>query len=442
MKYQEALEYIMSCNQYAGEMGLDNIRNLLDELDNPQRQLKFIHVGGTNGKGSVSSFVSTILAESGYRVGRYISPTILSYCERIQIVEKKNEKIKISEIEENQVVRWILKIKEACERMIKKGFAHPTPFEIETVMGFLEFIQKKCDIVVLEVGMGGKTDATNIIDTGVVEVLTSISRDHIAFLGDTVEKITREKCGILKKAVPVVAYDYNEQYKEIGEKDEVTAVIEERAKEEDASLIFSDFTKIQIHEEGLMGTKFDYEDIKDIFCPLVGRFQTQNAALAIDVSRVLCRLGWNININDIREGIKNTVWKGRFEVLNQNGVPYIIDGAHNEDGARVLAKNLELYLKNKKILFIVGILADKNYKAILSYTGKYANKIFTITPENERALEAKELANVAKEYCQEVVSFLSIEAAMEQAKHVTEIDVVVIFGSLYSLQKVYECMEK
>ena len=442
MEFKEALDYISDAGQYAGNMGLDNIKNLLEELGNPQSNLKFIHVGGTNGKGSVSAYISTILAVSGYRVGRYISPTILSYRERIQTLELENGELCGREIKESKVCKWVEQIKEACTSMVKKGLFHPTPFEIETAMGFLEFVDRKCDVVVLEVGMGGKRDATNIVETVICEVMTAISKDHTQFLGDSLEEITREKSGILKRKVPVAAYDYQQQYEIQGQQDVISPILKEVAFKQEAEIYFADFRKIKVKKESLLGTDFNYKDICNIHCPLLGRFQVRNAVLAMEVAKILAKMGWKISNEQIKTGIACTKWRGRFEILYRNPY-YIADGAHNPDGARVLAESIEMYLKNKKLLFIMGILADKDYKSILSYTGKYAESIYTVTPDNERALSAKELAKEARVYCNHVEAFDSVELALKKAEETEDgYDGVIIFGSLYYLHRVYHYIEK
>ena len=354
----------------------------------------------------------------------------------------KNQKLCEEQIEISQICQWVELIKKACISMRKKGLSHPTPFEIETAMGFLEFVDKDCDIVVLEVGLGGRMDATNIVETGICEVMTSISKDHIQFLGDTLEEITKEKAGILKKKVPIVAYDYKNSYQKQDKQDVISSILKEKAIEQEAELIFADFRKIRVQKESLEGTDFDYKDISGMHCSLLGRFQIRNAVLAIEVAKVLAKMGWKIGNKEIKTGIQRTKWRGRFEILYQNP-NYIVDGAHNADGARALAESIEMYLKNKKLLFIVGVLADKDYKSILSYTGKYAKRIYTITPDNERALSAAELARVAKQYCNQVEVFDSIEFAMEEAEKTEDAyDAVIIFGSLYYLHGVYHYIEK
>lgn len=441
MNYQEALDYIRGAEQYAGDFGLENIRNLLEELGNPQEKLQFIHIGGTNGKGSVSAYISTILATAGYCVGRYISPTILSYRERIQTLKQKNGKLYAGEIEEEKVCQWVETIKRACMSLGKKGLPHPTPFEIETAMGFLEFVDRKCDVVVLEVGMGGKRDATNIVENVICEVMTSISIDHTQFLGNTLEEITEEKAGILKVNVPIVAYDYRQQYEVQGREDVISPIIKRKAQEQGAEIVFADFGELQVHKESLDGTSFDYKDISDINSPLLGRYQVRNAAVAIEVAKILAKIGWKIGKEEIKAGIESTRWKGRFEILRYNPY-YIADGAHNADGARALVESLEIYLKNKKVLFILGILADKDYRSILSYTGKYARQIYTVTPDSERALSAKELAKEAERYCNHVEYFDSVELALSKAQQEeNQYDAVVIFGSLYYLHRVYHYIE-
>lgn len=442
MRYTEALHFIENAGRNTGEMGLEAIENLLDELGHPEEKLTFIHVGGTNGKGSVSAYLSFILASAGYKVGRYISPTIREYRERIQTLEYRDGGYVSCYITEEKIIAWTTRIKEACSLIEEKGKKLPTPFEIETVIGFLEFIEQNCNVVLLEVGMGGRTDATNIIKQTAVSVLTSISMDHMQFLGNTLAAIAEEKAGIIKYHGNVVAYDYTFWGKESGKKDEITAVLVDKAREMQADIRFSDFTGITKEIHNLQGITFDYKKYESVYTPLLGENQVKNAALAIEVAEKLRETGWNITKEHIYNGISNTKWHGRFEILKNNPL-YIVDGAHNPDAARSLKQSINLYLKGKKKLYIIGILADKDYRSILSVVGKDAEKIITVTPDNKRALPAEDLAQCAREYCDCVTVGGTMEQALMLAKREeSNYDAVLIFGSLYSLYQVYDFMEQ
>lgn len=442
MKYTEALQFIEDAGKNAGEMGLEAIGNLLDELGHPEKKLTFVHVGGTNGKGSVSAYLSFILASAGYKVGRYISPTIREYRERIQTLECRDEEYVSYYITEEKMILWTEQIKEAYMSMEQKGKKLPTPFEIETVIGFLEFAEKGCDIVILEVGMGGRTDATNIISNTAATVFASISMDHTQFLGDTLTAIAREKAGIIKQHGNVVAYDYAFWSKESGKTDEITSVLVDKAKEMQADIVFADFSQITKEKHNLQGIAFDYKQYKELYTSLLGENQVKNAALAIEVVEKLKETGLNITKEHVLAGIRNTKWHGRFEIVKNNPL-YIVDGAHNLDAARSLKKNVEIYLKNKKVLYITGILGDKDYNAILSTMGKGAEKIITVTPDNERALSAEEVAQFARKYCDCVTVGGNMNQALALAKQEeSNYDAVLIFGSLYSLYQVYDFMEQ
>lgn len=440
MKYAETLQFIEDAAKNAGEMELDAIGNLLDQLGHPEEKLTFIHVGGTNGKGSVSAYLSFILATAGKKVGRYISPTIREYRERIQTLECREGEYVSSYITEEQMILWTEQIKRACVKMEQNGKKLPTPFEIETVIGFLEFQKSGCDVVVLEVGMGGRTDATNIIKQTVATVFTSISMDHTQFLGDTLAAIAGEKSGIIKPNGTVVAYDYGYWSRECGNTDEVTLVLADKAKEKRATITFADFSQIKKETHNLQGITFDYKKYEGVYTSLIGENQVKNAVLAIEVVEKLQKKGWKIEKEHIYAGIRNVKWNGRFEVIKNNPL-YIVDGAHNSDAARSLKKSIDFYLKGKKLLYITGVLADKDYDSILSFLGKDAQKIITVTPDNERALPAEELAKCAKKYCDCVIVGGTMEEALMLAKREEEnYDAVLIFGSLYSLHKVYDFM--
>lgn len=442
MTYQEAIEFVEHANQYAGELGLDAIYGLLEEMENPHKKLKYIHVGGTNGKGSICSYLSSILAFAGYKVGRYISPVIREYREKIQVASCRFGAVESVYISEEMLIKYVIQIKEACRRMVKKGKKHPTTFEIETVLGFLFFLEENCDVVLLEVGMGGRLDATNVIEHAECTVLGSISMDHKEYLGETLAEIATEKAGIIKFLGDVVAYDYGAWSSEWKQEDCITKVLLKKAEEMSANITFADFSEISKVCHSIDGIHFDYREWKDIYIPLLGENQVKNAAVAIETVLILQKKGWNISQSSVYRGLKQVKWKGRFEIIKKSPL-YIVDGAHNTDGARSLAGSINLYLKGKKLLFIVGILADKDYKGILEQVAGYAHMILTITPDNSRALSARALKDEALPYCRNVEAVGDMGKALKLAEKMeNEYDGIVIFGSLYSLHLVYEYMEK
>lgn len=442
MTYKEAVEFVEQADVYAGEMGLEAIGTLLDKIGNPEEQLTFIHVGGTNGKGSVSAYIAFILAAAGYKVGRYVSPTIRHYRERIQCLEWKAGKPHISYISEENFTVETKKLKVAYENMKQSRGKLPSAFELETALSFLYFKDCQCDVVMLEVGMGGKRDATNIIPNSACTVFTSISMDHMNMLGNSLSEITKEKAGIIKLKGNVVAYDYPYWCKERGVEDRISPVLEKCVKEKNATMQFADFTQLSNIHHSMNGIQFDYKEYKQLVTPLLGENQVKNAAVALECISLLLDKGWNIERKAIYEGMKNVVWEGRFQVVWKNPY-YIVDGAHNEDAARSLAASVSLYLENKKILCIVGILSDKEYDKVLAHVAPLAAKIITITPDNPRALSATKCMEAAKVFCPCVKVGETVEHAMDMArKEEKEYDAVLLFGSLYYLHHVYDYLEK
>lgn len=424
MSFEDAMKYMSKVNVYGSVLGLDNTRELLRRLGNPQNELKFIHVAGTNGKGSVCAYIGTILAEAGYLVGRYISPTIIEYRERIQL--RKNHIT--TYISEEEVGKYIGRMKEVIDGMLGEGLPHPTPFEIETAMSFLYYTEKQCDIVVLEVGLGGRLDSTNVITTAICSVLTSISMDHMQILGDSLEKIAYEKAGIIKKNIPVISYEQDMK---------VMNVIQEECSKNQSKLTYMSLDSIKNENHSFYGITFDYKKYKGLKLKLLGENQVKNAALAIEVINELVNLGYHIKEADLRNGLLLTRWPGRFEMLCKQ--PYLfVDGAHNEDAARSLRKSIEIYFTNKRIIYIIGVLADKDYHSVLRHTAKYADTVITLTPDNPRALTSEDLAKTVKEYCTNVIDGKTTENAIKIAMELADIeDVILAFGSLSFLGDIY-----
>jgi len=428
MTYKEARNFINQSNQYGSKLGLESITELLNRLDNPQNRLKVIHVAGTNGKGSTSAFLATILSVQGYRVGRYNSPAVFDYLEMIQInCGACHTPGKAEYLSEEGVIKTIEIIAPICSEMVHDGFSHPTTFEIETAMALLYLYWEKVDFAVIEVGLGGRLDATNVFANPICNIITSISKDHMQYLGDTLHEIAYEKAGIIKKDAKVITCNTNA---------EILDVIQQECKTQSNSLIISDIEKVSnIHySSGL--TSFVYHE-KEYQIRLLGEYQIKNAIVAIDTVNQLQELGYPVKGSSIKEGLLKTVWGGRFEILAHN--PYfIIDGAHNEDAALQLRASILRYYPEQRKLFILGVLADKDYSKILELTADMASVILTVTPNNDRALPSSLLAKESKQYTKgEVIDAGSVDKAVKLAYDMAkDEDIIIAFGSLSYLSEV------
>lgn len=424
MNYEEARVYLDNVSKYGSVLGLDSVRELLRRLGNPQDDLKFIHIAGTNGKGSVLAYLSTVLKEAGYKVGRYISPTLFAYRERIQVNEEY--------IEREALARLTTRIAAEVSGMKESGM-QPTAFEIETAMAFLYFQEKKCDLVVLEVGFGGLEDATNVVTTTVMEVITKIGYDHMAILGNTLEEIAANKAGIIKPETLVVS---------MKQRPEAMRVIEEVCQEKHAALHVADPEKVSEVIYGVDSQSFSYGGEANLTIHLAGAYQIDNAVLAVEAVHGLRSLGYEISRDALERGLQKAVWRGRFTLLNKHPL-VIVDGAHNEDGALVLKRSLELYFADRKIHYIMGMFRDKEYEKVLAITAPLAESILTVqTPGNPRALEKEELAKAAKKYHKDVKPAKDIASAVEESlKKAGENDVILAFGSLSFLSEIEKALE-
>ena len=362
-------------------------------------------------------------------MGRYISPVIFEYRERIQVDDKMITRKALGELTE--------RIKAACEEMVAAGLPHPTPFEIETVMGFLYFKEKKCDLVVMETGMGGRLDATNIVGNTLVAVLTSISMDHMQYLGNSLEKIAFQKAGIIKPGCIVVSAKQQPEVMEV-----IGRAVSEATVETDGShgrmtgqkaisLVIADPVEIKNAKYGLEKQFFDYGKHKKIEISLAGKYQLENALLAWKVLEALAEQGYPVKEEKIRKGFATAKWPGRFSVVAKNPL-FIVDGALNEDAAKRLAESIEFYFTNKRIIYIMGVLGDKEYEKVIAHTHKYAEHILTITPpENARALPAYDLAAAITKVHPSVTAVDSLEEAVEISGLLADKQTVIIaFGSL------------
>ena len=413
MDYSQSRAYIKNSEQYGSVLGLTNMRNLMERLGNPQDTLKIIHVAGTNGKGSVIAYLYTVLSGAGYHVGRYISPTIYSYRERMEAAGEPVSREKFAE--------YLTKVARAIQEMTQEGLPHPTPFEIETAVAFLFFEGEGCDLVLLEVGMGGDLDATNVIRNPVLSVLVSISMDHMSFLGNTLGEIAQKKAGIIKKGCPMIT---------VAQKPEAKRVIREVCARLDVPFVQSDPQAAQTVQESVEGQTLRYRG-EEYHISLAGVYQKENAVLALDALDILEKQGYPTSLEQRRRGLAQTRWSGRFTVLCRKPL-FVVDGAHNPGAAEQMAASIEHYFKGKTIYFIIGMFQDKDYRSVLQKTCPYAKKILTIeTPDNPRALSAEKLAQAAREFHEDVTPMESLDSAVEEAFALAgSKDVILAFGSL------------
>ena len=414
MNYAEARVYLDEVSKYGSVLGLENMRELLGRLGNPQDDLKFINISGTNGKGSVLAYLSTILSGGGYRTGRYISPTLFSYRERIQVDEQK--------IEKESLAHHVTAIAKVIEEMKAENAGNPTAFEVETALAFLYFKEKDCDIVVLETGLGGALDATNIIKTTVMEVIAPISMDHMEFLGDTLEKIAMQKAGIIKPHTAVVSASQEPDAKK---------VLDHVCKENQCSMYMVDPAQITDVLYDVEEQQFSYKNWKNVKITLAGSYQILNAALALEGVEELRRLGYHLSEEQVRQGLYRAVWRGRFTLLSKNPA-VIIDGAHNPGAAKELKHSLDLYFKGKDLYYIFGVFQDKDYQEVIRLTAPLAKHIITVqTPGNPRALPANELKEAVQAVNPSVEAAQSIQEAVKKSLQLAKNeDAIIIFGSL------------
>lgn len=421
MNYTESIEYIHSISWCFCKPGLDRIKHLCKVLGDPQKDLKFIHVAGTNGKGSFCSMLESILRHAGYKTAMFTSPYIRSFNERICV-----NGAPISDEDLADVTSYVRPFADAMEEK-------PTEFELITAIGFEHFRRSGCDVVILEAGMGGRLDSTNIIDSSLLSIITGIALDHTAFLGDTVEKIAYEKAGIIKDGCPVL----------FGANDSVAeAVIRNSASEKNSEFYVTDRSAISNLNTSLNGTSFDFSDRKNIHISLLGLYQPLNAANVITAVDILNSRGLDIPENAIYEGLSSARWHARFELISKDPV-VIYDGAHNPEGIHAAVGSIKEYFPGKKIYILSGVMKDKDYKSIASDLSEIASRAYTVTPNNPRALDAKEYAEALSEKGICATPFSSLPDALKTALTDAKTDGVPLFcmGSLYMYSELMDAFE-
>lgn len=424
MNYEEAMAFLEDTKKYGSQLGLDSIRNLMRELGDVQERVPAVHIGGTNGKGSVGAMLSAVLTEAGYRVGRFDTPDVFVYEEEFLMNGVPVEKERLAQL--------FTEVSEACRRLTARGLPHPTRFEVETAAAFLWFYEEKCDLALVEVGMGGETDATNLITRPLLSLLTPVSMDHMGFLGNTLSGIAAVKAGIIKEGCPVVS---------AGQSPEVMAVIRSRAERMHAPLTVADGEQasgiVCTPEETSFWVRGGEGGEKTrIRLGLSGSWQVQNALCALKALEILAAAYPGITRESVLEGLRKVRWPGRLERISRNPAVFL-DGAHNEDAVRRLRESMDLMFPGKRIIYIMGVLADKEYAGMIRMMFRSGDQVFTVTPPNPRALSAEALAEELERQNICAVSCGSAAEAVSRAlAEAGEQGIVLAFGSLFCLGEI------
>ena len=438
MTYEQALEYIHSVSWKGSRPGLERITALMNKLGNVQNSLKFIHVAGTNGKGSTSAMLASVLTHAGYRTGLFTSPFIVRFNERMRVDG--------ADIDDQELADITAYVKPFADSMEDA----PTEFELITAIAFVYFARHGCDYVVLECGMGGRLDSTNVIsdDSTVLSIITGIAMDHTAFLGDTPEKIAAEKAGIIKKGVPVL---FGGVHAPIGVSDgqsevdpiSCEAVIKNASDRVGAPYVRVDSTKLQNVQCTLLGAHLDFEKYNDIYIPLPGIYQPYNAATVLTAIEQLKARGTHISDDAVKAGLAAVTWAGRFEILSHEPL-LISDGGHNPEGIDAAVGSAKAYFGEQKIQLISGVMADKDYDYMVRRMSEVAMRVYTVRPDNSRALDADAYADVFAHAGIEARGFATVQEAVFAAMADGERDGVatLCLGSLYMYGEVKAAVEE
>ncbi len=421
MNYKEAIQFIHSTYKFGSKLGLKNITKLTELLGNPQNSYKIIHVAGTNGKGSTCSMIHDALMASGYKTGLFTSPYLEKFTERIQVNRQQ--------IDDEALARITGLVKEKIDLMVREGYNHPTEFEVVTAIGFKYFEEQGIDFLILEVGMGGRFDATNVVSNALVSVITSISYDHTEYLGDTLEKIAFEKSGIIKEGSDVVVYPQEKS---------VVDVVKNTAKNKNATVYEVEKSNIEKLGGDLSGQRFKYLktdvfNIPEAKIRLLGEHQLYNTLTALRALELIKKRGYNVTEKAIVEGFKNCRFAGRFEVVNENP-SIIIDGGHNINGIEYFAKAVRENFGSSKITLFFGMLKDKNPEEVLPLLIPLSKEIFTLTPNNPRAMKSDFLANLISNHSDVKVTALDdYNEIIPILKNIDKDGCICFAGSLYMI---------
>ncbi len=416
MNFQEALDFIHGTNKFSIKLGLDNVNNLLSRMGKPQDALQYIHVAGTNGKGSTSSYMNQMLMAAGYKVGLYTSPFLEVFNERMRVNNENIPDALLAEI--------TTEVKVFIDQMVVEGLNHPTEFEIVTAIAFEYFKREAVDIVVLEVGMGGRLDSTNVISTPLISVITPVDLDHVEYLGDTIEKVAAEKAGIIKpNGIAVVHLQVPE----------AMAVVEAACLQTETKLIPAPTTEIQVLEVSDHGTTFELQGERYTIA-MLGEHQTRNATVALTAIKALNETTrFKVSNEAIHTGLSRAIWPGRMEIMRREPL-VLIDGAHNLHGAKGLSKAVKTLFEGRHIVAVVGILGDKDVSGMLSEMIPLCHTVICTEPDNPRKMTADKLKVQVSAFGVETYVAPVIAEAYEKALSLAKSDsVIVLFGSLYMI---------
>lgn len=412
MTGMEAIEYIHSMQWDRKATGYEHAKLLLEKMGNPEKKIKYVHIGGTNGKGSTAAMLASVMQKAGYKTGLYTSPYIYRFNERMQINGEE-----ISDEELATITKYV-------KSFVDEMPIGPSEFALVCCIAFEYFARNNCDIVILEVGMGGENDSTNVIECPEVAVLTNIGLDHTEYLGNTLEEIAQTKAGILKENGYAVIYPSAAS---------VESVLKKVCQQRNVKLQVTDFQELSLKQYDLEGQIFSYKGRKNLQLSLLGEHQLCNAAVVLDTIDALIRNGWAISEGAIDAGLKETKWPGRFEVLGKQPI-FIIDGGHNPQCIEALATNILTYLEGRKVIALTGVLQDKDYKEMYQPIIPCVSEFVCITPPTPRKLESKDLAEwLQKEGAKAVACESVLEGVQEAVKLAGDTGAVVCFGSLYSI---------
>ncbi|MBQ6568732.1 MAG: bifunctional folylpolyglutamate synthase/dihydrofolate synthase [Clostridia bacterium] len=415
MNYTESVEYVHSRLKFGIKPGLERIEKLCALLGNPQNQLKFVHVAGTNGKGSICSMIASVCQAAGLRTGLFVSPYVVDFRERITLNGQYIPKRDFS-----RIMTKIAPLADTIEEI--------TEFEVLTAAAFLWFAKKKCDIVVLEVGLGGRFESTNIITSPACSVIAKIALDHTKILGDTISQIAIEKCGIIKKNCPVVTYPEQDI--------DALSVIMEQTSCKESKLYKPNSNAVKMLDESIDGSRFSYGG-SEFFVPFPGYHQIYNALTAIQVAKVL-----NFTDEIIADGLKNAKMPARTQIISKKPL-IMVDGSHNPNGLCALSELLKKHLSNKKLIFVMGMLADKSVDEAASFVLPLADKVLCVTPDNPRAMPAAEFAETAKKYCNDVIiPSGTFDACKKSVDLCPDVGAVICCGSLYLAGDILKSFDK
>ena len=418
----EAADWIQGARYKGQKNGLENMRALLAALGNPQNQFRSVHIAGTNGKGSTAAYTESILRQAGYRTGMYTSPYLITYNERVQVMGKP--------IPDEDMISLNSRIRQVTERLLEKN-VFPTTFELGTALAFAYLAQQKVDFAVIEVGIGGRLDSTNVIPAPEAAVITNIGLEHTAILGSTLAAIAAEKSGILKPGCRAVLYG---QSREVGE------VVARVCAEKEIPLTVTDASQLTLLSSGLDGQHFTYRGSAPLLLPLLGDYQLRNAMTVLDTVDALGAQGWNISADAVARGLAAARWPGRLELVRRRP-DLIIDGGHNPQCAQALAASLRGLYGEKKLIFLIGVLADKDWQSMVGEVLPLAKAIVTVRPESDRAKDENELAAWVRAQGVPAEAHASIGEALDAALALAgPEDAVCAWGSLYSVGELRHCL--